>query len=56
MPTVSVICSPATVLLIMLPQDTEYIKIAEEAWKEAIEIAKSDEGWKEEKTDKKTVK
>ena len=34
--------------------DAEYIKIAEEAWQEALEIAKSTEGWKEEKKDKKT--
>ena len=37
-------------------QDAEYIKIAEEAWEEAVEIAKSSEGWKEEKNDKKTVR
>ena len=30
-------------------QDSEYIKIAEEAWEEAVEIAKASEGWKEEK-------
>ena len=37
-------------------KDAEYIKIAEEAWEEAVEIAKSSEGWKEEKNDKKTVR
>ena len=36
-------------------QDAEYINTAEEAWKEAVEIAKSSEGWKEEKFDKKSV-
>ena len=36
-------------------QDSEYIKTTEEAWQEAIDIAKSEEGWKEEKSDKKTV-
>jgi len=34
--------------------DAEYIKIAEEAWEEAVEIVKSSDGWKEEKNDKKT--
>jgi len=34
--------------------DAEYIKIAEEAWEESVEIAKSSTGWKEEKKDKKT--
>jgi len=34
--------------------DTEYIKIAEGAWEEAIELARSADGWKEEKSDKKT--
>jgi len=33
--------------------DAEYIKIAEEAWQEALDIAKSTDGWKEEKSDKK---
>ena len=37
-------------------QDAEYIKIAEEAWEESVEIAKSSTGWKEEKKDKKTVR
>eukprot|EP00092_Neocalanus_flemingeri_P025915 GFUD01028084.1.p2 GENE.GFUD01028084.1~~GFUD01028084.1.p2 ORF type:complete len:233 (-),score=76.99 GFUD01028084.1:43-690(-) len=32
--------------------DTEYVKIAEKAWREALEIAKSVEGWKVEKEDK----
>ena len=36
-------------------QDSEYIKTAEEAWQEAIDIAQSEEGWKEEKSDKNTV-
>jgi len=34
--------------------DAEYIKIAEEAWQEGIDIARSTDGWKEEKSDKKT--
>merc|ERR1711874_21921 len=34
--------------------DSEYIKTTEEAWQEAIDIAKSEDGWKEEKSDKKT--
>jgi len=34
--------------------DAEYIKIAEEAWEEAVEIVKSLDGWKDEKNDKKT--
>jgi len=34
--------------------DAEYIKLAGEAWEEAVEIAKSEDGWKEEKNDKKT--
>jgi len=34
--------------------DTEYLEIAENAWQEAIEIARSTDGWKEEKSDKKT--
>ena len=29
--------------------------MAGEAWEEAVEIAKSEDGWKEEKKDKKTV-
>merc|ERR1712106_192138 len=33
--------------------DAEYIKTAEDAWLEAIEIAKSEDGWKEEKSNKK---
>jgi len=32
--------------------DSEYSKIAETAWHEAVEITKSDEGWKVEKEDK----
>lgn len=32
--------------------DAEYIKIAEDAWKEAVELANLTEGWKEEKKDK----
>jgi len=34
--------------------DAEYVKMAGEAWEEAVEIAKSEDGWKEEKKDKKT--
>jgi len=34
--------------------DAEYIKQASEAWDEAIRIAESTSGWKEEKHDKKT--
>ena len=36
-------------------QDSEYVKLAEEAWKEALEIARSSDEWKEEKNDKTTV-
>ena len=36
-------------------EDSEYIKTTEEAWQEAIDIARSEDGWKEEKSDKKTV-
>ena len=36
-------------------EDSDYIKTAEEAWQEAIDIAQSEEGWKEEKSDKNTV-
>ena len=36
-------------------QDSEYVKLAEEAWKEALEIARSSDDWKEEKNDKNTV-
>ena len=37
----------------MTIQDSEYVKLAEEAWKEALEIARSSDEWKEEKKDKK---
>ena len=39
----------------MTMQDSEYVQLAEEAWKEALEIARSSDEWKEEKKDKKTV-
>ena len=39
----------------MTIQDSEYVKLAEEAWKEALEIARSSDEWKEEKKDKNTV-
>ena len=39
----------------MTMQDSEYVKLAEEAWKEALEIARSSDEWKEEKKDKNTV-
>ena len=39
----------------MTSQDSDYVKLAEEAWKEALEIAKSSDEWKEEKKDKTTV-
>ena len=35
-------------------QEAEYMKQASEAWEEAIKIAESTTGWKEEKNDKKT--
>merc|ERR1711953_49705 len=38
----------------MTLQDSEYVKLAEEAWKEAVEIARSSDEWKEEKKDKTT--
>ena len=38
------------------PQDAEYITQVAAAWDEAVELADSTEGWKEEKSDKKTVK
>merc|ERR1711936_200875 len=34
--------------------DSEYVKIADEAWQEALEIARSTEDWKEEKNNKDT--
>jgi len=34
--------------------EAEFIKQASEAWEEAIKIAESTTGWKEEKNDKKT--
>ena len=37
-------------------QDSEYIKTAEEAWNEAVELADSTDGWKEEKKDKANVR
>jgi len=37
-----------------MKSDHEYVKLAEEAWEEALEIARSAEGWKEEKNDKNT--
>ena len=39
----------------MILQDSEYVKLAEDAWKEAVEIARSSDDWKEEKKDKNTV-
>ena len=36
-------------------QDAEYIKVAGAAWEEAEKIAKSEDGWREEKSDKKRV-
>ena len=36
-------------------QDAEYVKIADKAWHEALEIAKSKDGWKVEKDDKELV-
>ena len=39
----------------MTMQDSEYVKLADEAWKEALEIARSSADWKEEKNDKNTV-
>ena len=35
-------------------QEAEFVKQASEAWEEAIKIAESTTGWKEEKNDKKT--
>ena len=35
-------------------QDAEYIKVAGVAWEEAV-VAKSEDGWREEKSDKKMV-
>ena len=39
----------------MTSQDSDYVKLAEKAWKEAVEIARSSDEWKEEKKDKTTV-
>ena len=36
-------------------QDAEYVKIANEAWTEAVAIAELADGWKEEKVEKTTV-
>ena len=36
-------------------QDGEYVKTADKAWHDALEIAKSKEGWKVEKEDKELV-
>ena len=46
-----------TIILLwyVILQDSEYIKLAGDAWEEAVEIAKSKDGWKEERSDKKTV-
>ena len=46
-----------TIILLsnVILQDAEYIKLAGDAWEEAVEIAKSKDGWKEERSDKKTV-
>jgi len=40
--------------VINMMSDSEYVKLAEEAWKEALEIARSSDEWKEEKKDKNT--
>merc|ERR1712062_637056 len=40
--------------VINMMSDSEYVKLAEEAWKEAVEIARSSDDWKEEKNDKNT--
>merc|ERR1712045_466288 len=40
--------------VINMMSDSDYVKLAEEAWKEALEIAKSSDDWKEEKKDKNT--
>ena len=37
-------------------QDSEYIKTAEDAWQEAIDLVNTTDGWKEEKGDKNTVR
>ena len=36
-------------------QDAEYVKIASEAWTEAVALAELQDGWKEEKVEKTTV-
>ena len=36
-------------------QDAEYVKIASEAWTEAVALAELQDGWKEEKIEKTTV-
>merc|ERR1711915_865014 len=36
----------------IMTTDSEYVKIADKAWHEALEIAKSTDGWKVEKEDK----
>ena len=38
-----------------LYQDSDYIKIANEAWTEAVALAELADGWKEEKVDKNSV-
>merc|ERR1711893_511899 len=40
--------------VINMTSDSDYVKLAEKAWKEAVEIAKSSDDWKEEKKDKNT--
>lgn len=36
-------------------QDAEYVKIASEAWTEAVALAELQDGWKEEKLEKTSV-
>ena len=40
----------------LVAQDEEYTRQATEAWEEAVKIAYSEDGWKEEKKDSKTVR
>ena len=47
---------PGVTCTLVTCQDSEYIKTAEDAWQEAIDLVNTTDGWKEEKGDKNTVR
>ena len=47
---------PGVTCILVTCQDSEYIKTAEDAWQEAIDLVNTTDGWKEEKGDKNTVR